>query len=440
MPEARAAIEGVPGIAGRRVCVIAHSHADITKGGGEVAAYREFVTLRSAGARPVFVGASEVNTRYAERRAAELVMSYAPDEYVYSFAGMAPDRLAWDDVVQRRTLVEFLAGLDCDVYHFHHYWRVGADLIRALMAARPDARFVMTLHEMLAICLHHGQMIRTHGRELCRRESAVRCLSCFPDETIERFVLRKALLLDTLRRFDCVLYPSAFLQGRYEEWGLRAPQAAVLENYVGDEMMALPRDPAAGVARAARFGFFGQPTPYKGLDVLLQGFALALRQNPDITLSVFGAEQGTVVEMFPNLAAVVEEIGSSVAFLGRYDPSDTPFLMQSVGWVVMASIWWENSPVVIQEAKRAGTPLIVADIGGMAEKVTPGLDGLHFRRASPVDLARALVEAADGEARARMGASLTDSIGQQAFLEALAAAFAPAARPGAAQTAALSAD
>lgn len=432
--------EGLPGIMGRRVCVIAHSHADITKGGGEVAAHREFQTLRAAGAGAVFVGASEVNTRYAERRAAELVMPYAPDEYVFSFAGMAPDRLAWDDVVQRRTLVEFLAGLDVEVYHFHHYWRVGVDLIRALMAARPDARFVMTLHEMLAICLHHGQMIRTQGRELCRREAPVRCLGCFPEETIERFVLRKALLLDTLRRFDAIVYPSAFLRGRYEEWGLRGPAALVLENYVGDEMMALPRDPLAGAARAARFGFFGQPTPYKGLDVLLQGFALALRQNPELTLSVFGAEQGTVLEMFPQLAAAVEEAGASVAFLGRYDASDTPFLMQSVGWVVMASIWWENSPVVIQEAKRAGTPLVVADIGGMAEKVTAGVDGLHFRRASPVDLARALLEAAAGDTRARMGATLTDSIGREAFLEGLATAFASAPRAAGARAPALSAD
>ena len=30
--------------------------------------------------------------------------------------------------------------------------------------------------------------------------------------------------------------------------------------------------------------------------------------------------------------------------------------------------------------RRAGTPLIVSDIGGMAEKVLPGETGLHFRR------------------------------------------------------------
>jgi glycosyltransferase involved in cell wall biosynthesis len=46
--------------------------------------------------------------------------------------------------------------------------------------------------------------------------------------------------------------------------------------------------------------------------------------------------------------------------------------------VLIPSIWWENSPVVIQEALRARMPVICSDIGGMAEKVRDGIDGFHF--------------------------------------------------------------
>ena len=35
-----------------------------------------------------------------------------------------------------------------------------------------------------------------------------------------------------------------------------------------------------------------------------------------------------------------------------------------------------------------GRPVICSDIGGMAEKVTDGVDGLHFRGGDPEDLAR----------------------------------------------------
>jgi glycosyltransferase involved in cell wall biosynthesis len=67
--------------------------------------------------------------------------------------------------------------------------------------------------------------------------------------------------------------------------------------------------------------------------------------------------------------------------------------MRQVDWVVVPSIWWENSPLVIQEAFLHGRPLIVADIGGMAEKVAHGISGLHFRVGSAEDLADRLGEA-----------------------------------------------
>ena len=65
--------------------------------------------------------------------------------------------------------------------------------------------------------------------------------------------------------------------------------------------------------------------------------------------------------------------------------------------VLVPSIWWENSPVVIQEARRNRRPVICSDIGGMAEKVRDGIDGLHF----PVGDAAALADLLAGLAADR---------------------------------------
>jgi glycosyltransferase involved in cell wall biosynthesis len=46
--------------------------------------------------------------------------------------------------------------------------------------------------------------------------------------------------------------------------------------------------------------------------------------------------------------------------------------------VVVPSIWWENSPLVIQEARMNHRPVIASGVGGMAEKVRHEVDGLHF--------------------------------------------------------------
>ena len=52
--------------------------------------------------------------------------------------------------------------------------------------------------------------------------------------------------------------------------------------------------------------------------------------------------------------------------------------MQMVDWVIVPSIWWENSPVVIQEAFACRTPVIGTDHGGIAEKII-GQGGIGFQ-------------------------------------------------------------
>ena len=72
---------------------------------------------------------------------------------------------------------------------------------------------------------------------------------------------------------------------------------------------------------------------------------------------------------------------------GPYQNEDLPERMQSVDWVIIPSVWWENSPLVIQEAFMHRRPILTSNIGGMAEKVTHDVDGLHFQAGNPADIA-----------------------------------------------------
>jgi glycosyltransferase involved in cell wall biosynthesis len=91
----------------------------------------------------------------------------------------------------------------------------------------------------------------------------------------------------------------------------------------------------------------------------------------------------------------MELVGSNVGVHGPYDESRVDMLMRSVDAVIVPSVWWENSPLVIQEAFRNGRPVICSDIGGMAEKVRDGIDGFHFHAGSVVDLTLLLKRLAD---------------------------------------------
>ena len=82
-------------------------------------------------------------------------------------------------------------------------------------------------------------------------------------------------------------------------------------------------------------------------------------------------------------------------FFGPYRPEELRGLMARIDWVIVPSTWWENSPLVIQEAFKFRRPVICSDIGGMAEKVTPGVNGLHFRAGNALDLADRIEEAVE---------------------------------------------
>jgi glycosyltransferase involved in cell wall biosynthesis len=166
-----------------------------------------------------------------------------------------------------------------------------------------------------------------------------------------------------------------------------------------------------------RFGYFGQLTPYKGVQVALEAMrhlsTHRVHDDPLLRalesaagrpgtpegdgeialpeLRVHGANLDLQPGQFQNqVRALLEELRDAVHFVGRYDHAQMAGLMANVDWVIVPSIWWENSPLVIQEAFHFGRPVICSDIGGMAEKVEHGVNGLHFRAGDPVSLARTM--------------------------------------------------
>ena len=68
--------------------------------------------------------------------------------------------------------------------------------------------------------------------------------------------------------------------------------------------------------------------------------------------------------------------------------------MQTIDWVVVPSIWWENAPLVIQEAFSFSVPVIGSDHGGIAEQIK-GKGGLMFRPNDAEHLAQRMAEAID---------------------------------------------
>ncbi|WP_444888129.1 glycosyltransferase [Microbulbifer sp. JMSA008] len=285
------------------------------------------------------------------------------------------------------------------VIHFHHYIHMGLELIREVRNTLPDARIVVTLHEYLAICANNGQMVKPGKQmKLCYKSSPTDCARCFPERSAADFFLREKYIKSIFNLVDMFVSPSHFLIERYKAWGIPEEKMVMIENGQPEIETLAPRPLAKGEGRG-RFAFFGQINPFKGVDVLLEAFKLLPEDIRDkVHLDIHGANlQGQTEAFQEKIHALLEELGDLVTLHGSYESHEMSRLMEQADWVIIPSVWWENSPMVIQEAFNHGRPLIGSDIGGMVEKITDGVNGYNFRSGSSNSLKDAILKAFKGE-------------------------------------------
>jgi glycosyltransferase involved in cell wall biosynthesis len=382
----------------RTVLYLSHNHPTLHPGGAEAYALELYERMREEpGWAPLFM--ARIGPNVAQHRSARPGTPFSgavaedPDQYFvftetahFDFFRMT----SRDKALYTRHFTSFLEAHRPDVVHFQHTQFIGLDLISLVRRVLPEAAIVYTLHEFLPICHNNGQLVRTPrlNGERCTEASPRRCHECFPEISQQDFFLRRRFVQTHFDEVDLFLAPSRFLLERYVDWGI--PRERIrFEDYGRRRRARLPEPPLQ--AKANRIGFFGQISHFKGVNVLLRAMRILAEEGVDAHCWLHGAN----VELQPEpwqeeLRALLAATEEHVTFAGRYDHERLPQLLEEVDWVVVPSIWWENSPLVIQEAFLHGRPVICSDIGGMAEKVADGVNGLHFRAGDPRSLAAAL--------------------------------------------------
>ena len=373
-----------------RVLVMSHMHPAVSKGGAEIAAYQMHRAFNSKpGVESVFLGAS--GGKVQERLGARFVQPFGPGEWIYSGAGFDHWIHANPDPEFPPEFTALLREIRPDIVHLHHYTNFGVEALLHIQRALPDAAIVVTLHEYLAICNHFGQMVKRPNLGLCEKGSPRDCARCFPERSEQDFFLRQMYLKRFLLLADHFVSPSRFLAQRYVAWGIDARRLSVIENGMPEHDLppaGAPRpDPEDGIV----LGFFGQISRLKGIDVLLDAAELLEKQEvAGIRIDIHGDYSGQPPAFRELFEKRLAKLPGNVRHCGPYENRRVHQLMRSVQGVLVPSIWWENSPLVIQEALLNRRPVITSDIGGMAEKVRDGLDGFHFQAGSAFALASLL--------------------------------------------------
>jgi glycosyltransferase involved in cell wall biosynthesis len=376
-----------PRSAARRLLVASHSHPAITRGGGEIASFRlhEAFTRQPGWSSWFLAGARDGSNRPGSHFA----QPFDDRQYVFDARGFDWFKFANQDRTFPREFTGVLRDLAPDIVHFHQYVVLGMEAFLHVKRTLPAARMVLTLHEFLAICNNHGQMVKRSGGGLCLEASPADCVRCYPEFSRPDFFLRKAYISGFLDLVDHFIAPSRFLADRYAAWGVPEERLSVVENIIPPA--AAPAEQPKHGRPQLRIGFFGQISELKGIFVMLDAAELLEEAGEAaIQFEIHGDYSNQPEHFREPVKERLAKVGHNVRYHGPYPHDRVDALMRQVDAVLVPSTWWENSPLVIQEALRNRRPVICSDIGGMAEKVRDGLDGFHFAVGSAPALAALL--------------------------------------------------
>lgn len=282
-----------------------------------------------------------------------------------------------DSIIDER-FRECLRDVQPDAVHVGHLSHLSTNIVN-IAKKEFGLPVVFTVHDFWMFCFR-GQAIKP-DQQLCPAPSDEGCLACaqekFKDRVngadMERYREHMQRMRDNI---DIFLSPSCCLKDYFEANGI-SPDRICYSRYGFDRSAISFKKKHYGTNTLINFGYMGRVIPTKGILVLLKAFGGMKPGNSRLLL--FG-------DAGQDHKYLSDYVSGNVVFKGAYKNWEIDSVLDEIDVLVVPSIWYENSPLVIQEAFLAGIPVITSDIGGMSELVTDGVDGLTFELGNADDL------------------------------------------------------
>jgi glycosyltransferase involved in cell wall biosynthesis len=261
----------------------------------------------------------------------------------------------------RTTLDRVLADFAPDVVHSHVVQ--GMSTVAMTRPARRGFAHVHTIHDYWLLC-QRNSMVQRDGTAC-----DVRCRSCASISWVRNEAIRRAPP-------EVLLAVSNAVAREHEVLGWTHGRTRVVYNPV--EEVHRPRPAAPGAGRPLTFGFLGRLAADKGVATLLAAFARL--GDPDVRLVVAGRG--------PLEGAVRAAAG--VDYAGWVAGAAKEELLDRIDCLVVPSEWRDPAPLVVNEGRARGIPVIGAEIGGIPELVAEASRPLGFPPGDAAALAERL--------------------------------------------------
>jgi len=289
-----------------------------------------------------------------------------------------------------RSFARLLDRLEPQVVHFQHLKDLSINLVT--LAHRRGLPTVLTFHDYWLFC-GNAQLI-TPRRKVCSGPFFwLNCAYCAAARVGAPFLVvavpaiaglfayRAHLVRRAIRYVDLFVAPTAFVKEVFVKRGFSEGRVRQIDHGIDLQV----RGGSVRLEDKLHFAYIGGLAWQKGVHVLIEAFN---KLDPErAVLSIYGDE-----EVFPSYVEDLHRMARTPAirFLGRLAREQLGQVLAETDVLVVPSLWYETSSLVIQEAFAAQVPVIASRLGALAEKVRHEVDGLLFAPGEPEALRQAM--------------------------------------------------
>ncbi|MCO5191044.1 MAG: glycosyltransferase family 4 protein [Anaerolineae bacterium] len=275
-----------------------------------------------------------------------------------------------------------------DIVHIQHLMGIPVSVVTQIRERSIPT--VITLHDYWYGCAN-AQLLTNTDQTICsgpdhRAHNCGRCTLAragLPPSGIAAWSVapmmrrRNALLRDVLTHADKVIAPTEFVRTIYAQIGLPTANIVLIPHGIDLPQAAVAAAHAQHASRPPRdqlhVGYVGSIARQKGLHVLIE--AVNALSADKIKLTIYGS-----LDTFPDYSAQLQQSirHDNIQLAGRINRADLWPALADLDVFVLPTLWYEVSPLTIQEVFAVGLPIIASHIGAMPEKIHDEIDGLLF--------------------------------------------------------------
>lgn len=195
---------------------------------------------------------------------------------------------------------------------------------------------------------------------------------------------RSGVLLEAANKLHAIMVPTKLMADIFAENGIDKKRVHLVPFGIDTKLLTPYQEKTT--SNVVRIGYIGTIFEHKGVDLLVDAFQ-SLPSDVRATLTVYGD-----INQFPEYGKIIEEKAMNgpnkdkITLAGTFPNAELGPVLSNIDVLVVASRWYENTPLVIQSALATKTPLIATDLGGMSELIKHEQNGLLFELNNVHDL------------------------------------------------------